>query len=86
MNRQPIDNETPRKRPTGSKVLKCPYCGTHYNRTNFMTRRNSTAVDGEGRRLTNTHTIACYRKCLAAAKGTEFNKWTNYTRGGDYVG
>lgn len=43
----------------------CPYCGQRYTLTNFMSLgRRLTEKDATGRRLTNTHERACYRKIV----------------------
>jgi len=57
-------------RSSGTKFVgPCPYCGKRYLFTNYMSREKLALMDKAGRRLTDTHLIACYRKmtdwCIA---------------------
>lgn len=47
-------------RSSGTRNHKCPYCGKPYVRTNWMVRYGHVAKDGK--LLSDTHLIACYRK------------------------
>ena len=54
---------------SGSKMVgPCPYCGQRYRLTNFM--RRTGLKDDQGRRLSDTHLIACWNR-VSRAKQTE---------------
>lgn len=51
--------------PSGMKTVgPCPYCGKRYLLTNYMSRESLNLRDDNGRRLKDTHLIACYRKYM----------------------
>lgn len=48
--------------PSGTYMVSCPYCGQRYTRTNWMRRDANTDCDDDGRRLIDTHLIACWQR------------------------
>lgn len=47
--------------PSGTRTMKCRYCGQLYRRTNWM-RRRTRELGPDGKLLDDTHLIGCVKK------------------------